>query len=335
MELTPVIISRMLGGCSASYVLKTVIDLDAFTLISKGINDTKAIAKETGTGERAIAILLDTLQIFELIHKQDGKYHLTPISETYLVRGKDTYMGYFRFTFFSMLPGLWRLKEVLKSGKALEKLDLEDAASNIWEGQALGLSVMTAPSATCLAQILKEKGITGIKILDFGGGSGIFGATLTQDEPKNRAVQLDLPGVNHVAKEFLKNRGVDLSRMEFWDGDCLTYPLPEEKFDLIILSNICHFEDRMGNVNLFKRMWQALRKNGYLAINDFFLDEDGLGPRFSFMFRIFMLANTQRGGVYPISDYQYWLEEAGYREISFYYPLLDVYEGVGIILAKK
>jgi len=335
MEVPPVIIYRMLGGCIASFALKTALDLDIFTILAKGVNEIDKIAMEIETDKRATGILLDALQVFDLIRKEGEKYYLTPISNTYLVKGKDTYFGYFRFTFFSMLQGIWHLKEVLKSGRAVETLHLEDTTSNVWEGQALGLSGFTAPSARYLAKILEEKGIKGVKILDFGGGSGIFGATLIQAQPENEAVQLDLPQVNCVAKEFLKSRGIDLRRMNFWDGDCLTYPLPKEAFDIVILSNICHFEDKMGNINLFKRMWQTLKSGGYLVINDFFLNEDGLGPRFSLIFRVYILANTPSGGVYRFSDYEYWLKEAGYKEISFYYPIPDAYEGVGMILARR
>jgi 3-hydroxy-5-methyl-1-naphthoate 3-O-methyltransferase len=95
-ELSPRPLMRILGDFANSQILDAAIEYDFFTVIHKGFQTADEIAREAGTNPRATRIVLDSLIASALIEKKDGHYSLLPVSETFLVKGKPSYMGDFR-----------------------------------------------------------------------------------------------------------------------------------------------------------------------------------------------------------------------------------------------
>jgi len=55
-----------------------------------------------------------------------------------------------------------------------------------------------------------------------------------------------------------------------------------------------------------------------LVINDFVLDDDRTGPPFPLIFHAMMLLGSKHGASWRRRDYQAWLAEAGFGEVSFH-----------------
>ena len=69
------------------------MELDLFTAIYEGHNTIDDIVDTLALDSRGIKILMDALCPLGFLQKTDSIYNLTPVSETYLVRGKETYYG--------------------------------------------------------------------------------------------------------------------------------------------------------------------------------------------------------------------------------------------------
>ena len=89
-----------------------------------------------------------------LIEKRDGKYSLTPTAEIFLVKGKPSYCGDFRHVALALWDGMAHLKESLKTGKPLSRMDT-NAELQVWEKLVLGIIVIAEPAAKALCDILK------------------------------------------------------------------------------------------------------------------------------------------------------------------------------------
>jgi len=74
-------------------VFKTALELDLFTAVYKGHNTIDGIADTLALDLRGVRILMDALCPLGFLQKADSIYNLTPASETYLVRGKETFYG--------------------------------------------------------------------------------------------------------------------------------------------------------------------------------------------------------------------------------------------------
>src|SRR3990167_5636034 len=176
--LSPRPLMRLLGDFGNSRILDAAIEFDFFTLLHRGFDTYEEVAREAGTVPRATRIVLDGLLALALVEKRKGKYFLTPISETYLVRGKPSYMGDFRYVALSLWDGMAHLKETLKTGKPLSRLDTSGELQ-VWEKLVLGIIQIAEPVAKALCDLL-EIGVRrkGPRVLDIAGGSSIFGMTI-------------------------------------------------------------------------------------------------------------------------------------------------------------
>jgi hypothetical protein len=122
-ELSPRPLMRILGDFANSQILDASLEYDFFTLIDKGFRSAEEIARQAGTDPRATRIVLDSLPALGLIEKRDGKYSLTPTAEVFLVQGKPSYVGDFRHVALALWDGMAHLKESLKTGKPLRRIE--------------------------------------------------------------------------------------------------------------------------------------------------------------------------------------------------------------------
>ena len=217
-DLSPVHLMRILGDFANSQILDASIEYDFFTLIGNGFHTADEIARQAGTDPRATRIVLDSLLALALVEKRDGRYYLTPVSETFLVRGKPSYVGDFRHVALALWDGMAHLKESLKTGKPFSRMDT-GAALEVWEKLVLGIIVIAEPAAKALCDLLKiGTEWKAINVLDVAGGSSIFGMTILSRDPSAKVTQLDWPNVNAVAKKLNKERGLE-GKIRFIDGE--------------------------------------------------------------------------------------------------------------------
>jgi hypothetical protein len=205
-ELSPRPLMRILGDFANSQILDAALEYDFFTLIHKGFQTADEVAREAGTNPRATRIVLDSLIAAALIEKKDGRYALLPMSETFLVRGKPAYVGDFRHVALALWDGMAHLKESLKTGKPLSRMD-SGGELQIWEKLVIGIIPIAEPVAKTLCDVLGI-GVTrkGLRFLDIAGGSSIFGMKILGRDPGAEVTQLDWHNINTMAKKLNRER---------------------------------------------------------------------------------------------------------------------------------
>ena len=333
-ELSPRPLMRILGDFANSQILDASIEYDFFTLIHKGFQSSDEIAHAAGTDPRATRIVLDSLPALGLIEKREGKYHLTPMAQAFLVRGKPSYIGDFRHVALALWDGMAHLKESLKTGKPLSRMDTS-AELQVWEKLVLGIIVIAEPAAKALCDVLKigaER--KGIKVLDIAGGSSIFGMTILSRDPSAEVTQLDWPNVNAVAKKLNRERGLE-DKIRFIDGEHYTAPIESNYYDLVLASNFCRFESPKGNQKLFGKAYSALKPGGIFVVNDFVPNEERTEPTFALRFSVYTLTHTPEGECWTLSEYSDWLNKAGFNSIETHCDIPKTLPGTILILAMK
>ena len=332
--LSPRPLMRLLGDFGNSQILDAAIEYDFFTLIHRGFHTYEEIARQAGTVPRATRILLDGLIALALVEKRDGRYFLTPISEAFLVRGRPSYVGDFRHVVLALWEGMAHLKETLKTGKPLSRMDTE-VPLEVWEKIVVGIIPIAQPVAQALCDLVKigaEK--RGLRVLDIAGGSSIFGMTILQRDPSAQVTQLDWPNVNAVAKKLNRERGLE-GKVRFIDGEFRSAAIDENYYDLVLASNFCRFESPQGNQELFRKAYRALRTGGLFVINDFLPNEERTGPTFVLRFSVYTLTHTPEGECWTLSQYTEWLKEAGFSSIQTHSDIPNTMPGTTLIVAEK
>jgi ubiquinone/menaquinone biosynthesis C-methylase UbiE len=333
-ELSPRPLMRILGDFANSQILDAALEYDFFTLIHKGFCSADEVARQAGTDARATRIVLDSLPALSLIEKRDGKYSLTPTAEVFLVKGKPSYVGDFRHVALALWDGMAHLKESLKTGKPLSRMDT-GTELEVWEKLVLGIIVIAEPAAKALCDILKigtER--RGIRVLDVAGGSSIFGMTILTRDPTAQVTQLDWPNVNAVAKKLNRERGLD-GKIRFIDGEHHTATIERNHYDLVLASNFCRFESPQGNQALFAKAYSALKPGGIFLVNDFVPNEERTEPTFALRFSVYTLTHTPEGECWTLSQYSDWLKKAGFKTIETHGDIPKTLPGTTLILAAK
>ena len=332
--LSPRPLMRMLGDFANSQILDAAIEYDFFTLIHKGARTAEEIACEARTDPRATRIVLDSLPALALVEKREGRYFLTPTSETFLVKGKRSYMGDFRHVALALWDGMAHLKESLKTGKPFSRMDT-GTELEIWEKLVLGIIPIAELVAEALCDILfigeKKKGL---RVLDVAGGSSIFGMTILSRDPSAEITQLDRPNVNAVARKLSGERGL-AGKIRFLDGEFYSAAIEENYYDLVLASNFCRFESPSGNQKLFQKAHAALRVGGQLVINDFLPNEERTGPTFVLRFSVYTLTHTPEGECWTLSQYSEWLKAAGFASVETHADIPKTLPGTTLVIATK
>lgn len=332
--LSPRPLLRLLGDFGNSRILEAALEYDFFTIIHNGFRSFEEIAGQADTVPRATRIVLDALIALSLVEKREGRYSLTPISEVFLVRGKSSYIGDFRHVALALWDGMAHLKETLKTGKPLSRMDTE-IELEVWEKLVVGIIPIAEPVAQALCDLLgigaKRKGV---RVLDIAGGSSIFSMTILRRDPSAQLTQLDWPNVNAVAKKLNRERGFE-GKIRFIDGEFRAAVIEEDHYDLVIASNFCRFESPKGNQELFRKAYRALKPGGLFVVNDFLPDEERTGPSFPLRFSVYTLTHTPEGECWTLSEYTRWLKETGFASTTHHGDIPRTLPGTTLIVAER
>jgi ubiquinone/menaquinone biosynthesis C-methylase UbiE len=325
---------RILGDFANSQILDAALEYDFFTLIHKGFQTADEVAREAGTNPRATRIVLDSLIASALIEKTDKRYTLLPMSETFLVRGKPSYIGDFRHVALALWDGMANLKESLRTGKPLSRMDTGKELA-VWEKLVVGIIPIAEPVAKALCDVFRI-GVDrkGLRVLDIAGGSSIFGMTILARDPSAQVTQLDWPNVNAVAKKLNRERGLE-GKIRFIDGEHRSAVFENRYYDLVLASNFCRFESPKGNQELFRKAYGALKPGGNLVVNDFLPNEERTGPTFALRFSVYTLTHTPAGECWALSQYSDWLKTAGFNSIQTHSDIPKTLPGTTLIVAQK
>ena len=313
---SPQLINQYLSGHWASIALAAAVEYSVFTRIERGENTCAALARAAGISTRGAQGLLDGLVGLGLLTTAGGRYATTRESSFYLVEGKPAYLG----AWATRLLGpdgelaLWTaLPDIVKRGRRAEPLVLAEAP--FWDKLVVALIPAAWPVAQHVGARLGFASLGPVRMLDVGGGAGVYSAALLTANPQARSTQVDWANVNRIARDYVGKMGVG-ERFETRDGDLHEVDFGAGIYDLAIYSHIAHGLSPEQNAAAFRRLRRALAPGGTLIVVDFVVNEDRSGPPFALLFHLQMLIGTPEGATWRESDYRRWLGDAGFTRID-------------------
>ena len=298
-----------------SRVLTAGVQLGVFSLIASGRRSVKEIAAAAQASERGVRMLLDALVICQVLSKRDALYDLTPLAARYLVRESPDYMG-------SMMEndGHWeswgRLSEAIRTGQPVHRVGEKEQAEAFFPDLVRTLHIINWEPARRAAQVLGAgNGRRGLRVVDVGCGSGVWGIAVAEADAQARVTAQDFPAMLAVTREYLQRHGVH-DRYDFLPGDLKEVDFGADRYDVALLGNIVHSEGERSSRNLFARLHRALRPGGQIAIADMIPNDDRTGPPFPVFFALTMLLHTPEGDTFTPGEYRQWLREVGFARVE-------------------
>jgi SAM-dependent methyltransferase len=257
-------------------------------------------------------VLLDALCAKNLLTKSNWAYHLSPTSETYLIRRGH---GYCVPIFLAWFQAREKFISFVKTGNATLDLTLPEA-DEIWASYASPDRVRLPELVGAAHKRWADSGIPsriypGAHILDLGCGSGFKGFTLLQMDSAAHITCIDSSKVLEITREVAELMGVS-SRVFFQDGN-VERELPQNTFDVVLFGNLLHYFDPASATGILQKARQALKPGGILVIYSKAVDEERKEDA-ALLSMIDVSNCAPHGQHFTFSEYKGMLEAAGFRD---------------------
>ena len=310
-------IFELVYHCWRAHTLKTAIHLDVFTAVASGFNTVESLVSAKRWARRPTRVLLDGLcPLF--LSKKAGKYLLTPTSEAFLVRNKETYAGDSLRHFLSCDP--WQqLVETVKTGERKISEACSPEFGVLWVQDA-SMEAMRMSRVAESLEMWRTVGIDpdrklGIRVLDVASGCGIKSLVLARNNRNAAITCIDWAGVLEVAKRLADKWGV-LKQVSFQAGDVTTTDYGDYEFDTVLLGQITYHLSTDQNKSVLRRIYRSLKPGGLVVIHVPIVDEERCkSEALSLAVALFTLYG-EKGDIHTFLEYKSMLEEVGFSEVT-------------------
>ncbi len=308
------------GSLATELLTAAVAHLGVFARLAGGPVAADSLRTSLGLAERPFVVLTTALKAMGLIvAESDGRLGLTALAREHLAPGADfDVSGYVGLAAES--PGVVEMVERLRTNRPAGGGEDEAGAAFIYregiesameaEASARTLTLALAGRARNVAPMLaRNVSLDGVRrLVDVGGGTGIYSIAWLQKHPELTALVWDRPEVLKVAREMAGSFGVG-DRLETVAGDMFRDPVPGGA-EVILLSNILHDWDVAECRELVAKCAAALPSGGRLLIHDVFLNDALDGPLPIALYSASLFRLTE-GRAYSAAEYRGWMSEAG------------------------
>jgi 3-hydroxy-5-methyl-1-naphthoate 3-O-methyltransferase len=326
-SISPDPVFQIVTGFWASKALMSAVELELFTKLSGGKQMTlKELQQALEMEARPTDVFASSLASLGLLQvtKKEGSERLfanSPVSEMFLDKSKSSYMGEIVIMFDKRLYKAWdKLVESLKSNKPVNAADGGGAESIFDQAkskQAIeeiqrfthamhGVSIGPAMQLPRMYDFSKHR-----RMMDIGGGSGVYAIQVVKANPHMIATVLDLEPVCQVAEQYIKIHNlqdkVKTKPLDFFKEDIPT------GYDVAFLSLIVHDYNEEKGIALLKKIYNSLTNDGVVVISEWLLNDEKSGPAASALMGLNMIIETYGGKNYSYVEIADMLNQAGFK----------------------
>ena len=151
------------------------------------------------------------------------------------------------------------------------------------------------------------------RLLDVGGGSGVYAIALAERFEALAATVLEAAPVDAIARRTIRTAGLD-DRIAVVTADMFTGPWPADH-DVHLFSNVLHDWDEDDCRRLLDKSAQALAPGGRILVHDMLLDDDKAGPLWAAEYSV-LLSTVTQGRLYSAAEIGGWLAERGFTIVA-------------------
>lgn len=287
-------------------IFLTGAELSLYTLLNGHPLSAEEIAERLEAKIRPLTIVLDALAAMGLLVKKEGKYWTEPSAVALLAQDVPG----------SVLPMVLHAANLWQRWSTLTELvgarAVEEAPEASLRAFIGAMHVGASPQAARIVELVHPGNAR--KLLDVGGASGTYTIAFLQAVPEMTVTLFDRPPVVELARQRLEDTGL-LDRVTLAPGDFYLDPLPGGH-DLAFISAIIHMNSPEQNVDLFRKVHDALLPGGRIVVRDHVLSPDRTSPKGGAIFAVNMLTGTSGGNSYTYDEICDALAQAGFTRIK-------------------
>ncbi len=320
-------------SAGAFHAAALAVELGLFHALADGPRSVGSLARDLGTDETGTERLLALLDAAGYVTRHDGRYANTAMTTRWLTdrdpAGTD--LGDYLVAWDRVVFPFWtaNLGTAVREGRpartVYEWLDDDPELSRVAQRGFLAVGRLVVDDVVGAVDL--PDGAT--RVLDVGGGHGLYSAALCRAHPGLAATVFDRPEVEPVTTEVLAEEGM-AHRVSFVGGDYLADDLGEN-YDAALLFNVVHGHTPEEVRLLLNRVAGALRSGGLVAIVDQF-EGSARTPAWNAALQFVSLnyLATIGASIHDYADLVEWLTEAGFANVR----RESVGPGTSIVLAE-
>ncbi len=312
-DLDPMAVMRVASAYWNSSILHVANSLDIFTRLSKeGPATAEEMARRCGVDARGIEMIMMGCICLGFLEKEDGKFRNTPLAETFLVEGSPRNQRGIVSMFRDWVLPWSRLEEAVRTGRPVVEKQ-HDHGEEATRNYIMGMLHRGIPQAQLLAEEVPLQGRK--KLLDVGGGPGIFSIILCQKNPGLRAVVLDLPQTLRVTREIIRDWNAE-ELVDTVEGSYLEEGYGEG-FDVVLTSSMISQEGPDVVKHILRESYKAMVSGGIILIQEQFLDDEKTGPMLPVQVGLNQLIHTPAGRAYSAKEVAEFAREIGFVDLHY------------------
>ena len=308
---------RIASGFIHSQVLLACVRLGVFEQLRDGALDADTIAESAGVpGERVIHLLRAAAAIDLLEQRPDGRFGLGQLGAAMIDNESLTALVEHHALLYEDLGD--PVSIYAKDGGAPRLSELwpyatSTAPDGLNEGAVSNYTKLMSASQTMIAeQVLAAYSMQGHRrLLDIGGGAGVFAAAVARRWPHLELTVADLPAVAAIAAERIADEGLS-DRIDVVGVDATRDAMPDG-FDLVSFVRILHDHDEDRVLELLSAARGALHDDGILLVAEPMAADSGAGALIDAYFNVYLLAMGS-GRPRTLDEIKGLLRKSGFRQ---------------------
>ncbi len=278
-----------------------IVHLDLFTSLTDEPADAAAVARRFSLHPRPTDVLCTLLVAQGLITRESaGLLGVSDTAREFLVAGSP-FDARAYYAAMAQKPGVTDFLKVLRTGRPANWPG--EAGEADWHASMRTSAFAEAFTAAmdCRGRVLAPALAAAVdlaaspRVLDVGGGSGVYSIGLAERFPALQATGLS-------------------SRIDVVAADMFTDAWPAGR-DVHLFSNVLHDWDEAECRRLLARSASSLVEDGRMLIHDMLLDDDKAGPLWAAEYSV-LLSTVTQGRLYSAAEIGGWLAELEFSIVA-------------------
>ncbi len=301
------------GLYAVDLMTSALVHFDFFSWLAEHPSTLDQICAHFEFKARPADVLMTLLCANGCVENREGVFHCTTMGSEHLTKSSTWSLSPY-FASLHDRPIARDYVEVLRTGKPAgwsgDKAAFDWHKAMEQEDFARKFTAAMDCRGIYLSQALAKKlDLTGRKrVLDIGGGSGIYACSIVAHHAHMTGCVLEQSPVDKICAKLIDERGcagkVDVAVANMFESmptDC----------DVHLFSNVLHDWDVPEVKALLAKSHAALQPGGLLIIHDAFINEAKNGPLHVAEYSALLMHSTQ-GKCYSTGEYAALAEEAGF-----------------------
>ncbi len=299
--------------------ITAVSHFDFFNFLNKHPSNIDGICRSLKIKKRPADVMLTLFKTYGFVKEKDGKYCISDISLCYLTEGSKFDLSSY-VSSLKDIPIYEEIKKVLFTGKPANwaagkkgkewktSMESDDFSQSFTEG----MNSRGKYLADGLLDTVDLKAYK--KILDIGGGSGIYSVTLLSNNLGLSAAIFEKPPVDKIALYTVNKSGLS-NRIKVVPGDMFKDRFPGG-YDVHFISHVLHDWDFKEVRFILKNSFENLERGGMIIIHDAHINDTKTGPVSVAEYSVLLMLLSE-GKCYSTSEMKEVLVEIGFEDIQY------------------